>query len=223
MSNLKKSNIPFLSLGKENLMLLTDMLEKEEIGEMMISIYQYVYEGIEPDFKTKAMKSVWNNMLATMERKASGYFGRKEHMDKVNSQKKNTNKETYISSKETIQEDKETALDVLKNTIPSEFDIKPLPAYAETRSLQIDFVTDEQKYGPEVMNFLDKYSKELHTALRAAVDFYQFGEEDKRFAAESANVKINELARICNIQDTSKLEKYCADFRDEYIKTKNNQ
>lgn len=214
--NLKNSKIPFLSIGQENLMLLTDMLEKDEIGEMMIAIYQYVYEDVEPEFNTKAMKSVWNNLMATMERKASSYFGRKEHMEKINDKKKNTNKETNISNKE------ETTI-----VIPTEFDIKPLPAYAEVRSIPtVKIVTDEEKYGPEIMDFLEEYGKEIYTALKSAVDYFYFKEDDKKMLAEEANKKIDELATAGGLKEKNligKLEQYCADFRDEYIKTKNNQ
>lgn len=67
-------NIPFFNLSKEVTKLMKDALEEAEAGRIMFALYDYLYEGIEPEFDTKIMRSVWNNVISVVERKAKTYF-----------------------------------------------------------------------------------------------------------------------------------------------------
>lgn len=79
MSNtIKGSNIPFFNLSKETLKLIIDLLEGDDIEVFLTALYDYIYEGIEPNFNTKILKSVWNNVLSVVERKAQSYFNKVE-------------------------------------------------------------------------------------------------------------------------------------------------
>ena len=79
MSNtIKGSNIPFFNLSKETLKLIIDLLEGDDIEVFLTALYDYIYEGIEPNFNTKILKSVWNNVLSVIERKAQSYFNKVE-------------------------------------------------------------------------------------------------------------------------------------------------
>ena len=71
---IKGSNLPFINLSKENLRLIYDALEAEQAGKMIFALTDYVYDGIEPNFETKIEKSVWNNILMLIDRKAESYF-----------------------------------------------------------------------------------------------------------------------------------------------------
>ena len=71
---IKNSNLPFINLSKENLRLIYDALEAEQAGKMIFALTEYVYDGIEPNFETKIEKSVWNNILMLIDRKAESYF-----------------------------------------------------------------------------------------------------------------------------------------------------
>lgn len=71
---IKGSNLPFINLSKENLRLIYDALEAEQAGKMIFALTDYVYDGIEPNFETKIEKSVWNNILLLIDRKAESYF-----------------------------------------------------------------------------------------------------------------------------------------------------
>ena len=71
---IKGSNLPFINLSKENLRLIYDALEAEQAGKMIFALTEYVYDGIEPNFETKIEKSVWNNILLLIDRKAESYF-----------------------------------------------------------------------------------------------------------------------------------------------------
>ena len=53
---------------------MKDALEEAEAGRIMFALYDYLYEGIEPEFDTKIMRSVWNNVISVVERKAKTYF-----------------------------------------------------------------------------------------------------------------------------------------------------
>lgn len=93
---IKGCDIPFINLSKENLKLICDMLEGEEMLILFNSIYDYIYNGIEPTFTSKVLKSVWNNVMSVIERKSESYFGRKKHIDEINKRKKETSNETSI-------------------------------------------------------------------------------------------------------------------------------
>ncbi len=71
---IKGSNLPFINLSKENLRLIYDALEAEQAGKMIFALTEYVYDGIEPNFETKIEKSVWNNIILLIDRKAESYF-----------------------------------------------------------------------------------------------------------------------------------------------------
>lgn len=71
---IKNSNLPFINLSKENLILIYDALEAEQAGKMIFALTEYIYDGIEPNFETKIEKSVWNNILMLIDRKAESYF-----------------------------------------------------------------------------------------------------------------------------------------------------
>ena len=71
---IKGTNLPFINLSKENLRLIYDALEAEQAGKMMFALTEYVYDGIEPNFETKIEKSVWNNIIMLIDRKAESYF-----------------------------------------------------------------------------------------------------------------------------------------------------
>lgn len=77
-NSLKGSNIPFFNFSKESFKLVCDMLESDEMTVFMNALYDYIYEGIEPDFNTKVLRSVWNNVISVMERKAESYFNKVE-------------------------------------------------------------------------------------------------------------------------------------------------
>ena len=71
---IKNSNLPFINLSKENLILIYDALEAEQAGKMIFALTEYIYDGIEPNFETKIEKSVWNNIILLIDRKAESYF-----------------------------------------------------------------------------------------------------------------------------------------------------
>lgn len=94
-------NIPFFNLSKEVTKLMKDALEEAEAGRIMFALYDYLYEGIEPEFDTKIMRSVWNNVISVVERKADGYLRRVKNL------KQNKTKNIEIPSNtefETVKE-----------------------------------------------------------------------------------------------------------------------
>lgn len=61
-------------LSKENIEMMRVMLEEGQTEEILFALYDYVYEGKEPEFKTKAMMGAWTTVKATLERTASKYI-----------------------------------------------------------------------------------------------------------------------------------------------------
>lgn len=68
------SKLPFITLSKENLQLLYDSVEEEQIGKIMIAVFERIYLGVTPTFDTKVETGAYNQLMAVIERKAEGYF-----------------------------------------------------------------------------------------------------------------------------------------------------
>lgn len=131
--------------------------------------------------------------------------------------------------------------DSLKNTITTEFDIptptitnipctiieeeapiEPMPAYAEVRSLpttEKDFISDEEIYGSDVMDFLDEHGRVIYMTITGKVDF-EYGDKSKEMYASNAIERIKTLAHTFNPNHTpdfmSRLMKYCIDSEAQY-------
>lgn len=74
INRLKNCDIPYINLSKENLILIFDSLEEEQAGRLIFAITQFLYNGTEPTFETKIERSIWNNVMLFVNRKADGYF-----------------------------------------------------------------------------------------------------------------------------------------------------
>ena len=79
MYKIKNSNIPFVTLSKENMFTICNSLEYEEIGLIFKAFMDFVYFGIEPTFEKKYMQGIFDGVLQTMERKAEGCFASREN------------------------------------------------------------------------------------------------------------------------------------------------
>ena len=93
-------NIPFFNLSKEVTKLMKDALEEAEAGRIMFALYDYLYEGIEPEFDTKIMRSVWNNVISVVERKAKTYFQQVER-NRENGKKGGRTKQESVNENKT--------------------------------------------------------------------------------------------------------------------------
>lgn len=93
-----------------------------------------------------------------------------------------------------------------------------------------EFMTDEEKYGKNVVNFFtgdDDRCKILFNALRAYTDYRIFKETDKELAGTTANEKIRELALKFGLKkgttDWINLVQYSRDFINEYTENRMNK
>lgn len=109
MYKIQNSNIPFVTLSKENMFTICNSLEYEEIGLIFKAFMDFVYFGIEPTFEKKYMQGIFDGVLQTMERKAEGCFASRENGKKGGRRPKNNtdlqpntefNTETKISPNE---------------------------------------------------------------------------------------------------------------------------
>lgn len=89
-------------------------------------------------------------------------------------------------------------------------------------TIEEGFITDEDKYGKRVMDFLDEKGTEVFTALNAIVEYYYLENENFKVLAEGANKKINDLAFSfgLGINDIKDLETYCIDYNTNLYNTK---
>lgn len=90
---------------------------------------------------------------------------------------------------------------------------------------QEEFISDEQKYGSDVMDLIED-NPEIITALKSVVEYHS-GDIDKEYQASMANTKIDQIVRSRNNDSdfVRRVEKFCADFiteYKEYIFNKNN-
>ena len=142
---IKNSNLPFINLSKENLILIYDALEAEQAGKMIFALTEYVYNGIEPNFETKIEKSVWNNIILLIDRKAESYYKKaranRENGKKGGSQKKNND----ITHNEEFDNTLTTGFP--KNTEERQPDTKE-----ETQSQTIDSSDNFDNYSERLYN-----------------------------------------------------------------------
>lgn len=90
--------------------------------------------------------------------------------------------------------------------------------------VETDFITDEEKYGSDIIDFIEE-NPEVLTALKATVDYFKYNDEDKELGAKGANKEINRLVKEsgnANEDFVKRLEIYCADFCNEYDEYKMN-
>lgn len=93
------SQMPFIVISRENLLAANDMLDREQKGELLEMIIDTVLNDGNPQGENKCVNGVYNQFMSVIERKAASYFGRKEHMDEVNEQKKkNKEQEPQVST-----------------------------------------------------------------------------------------------------------------------------
>lgn len=84
--------LPYLCISREDFKLMRNLLEPEEMGEMLMMLEDYFYDGVEPVFSTKVMKGVWENVSDNIKRRADGY------LRKVKNLKQNKTKNIEIPS-----------------------------------------------------------------------------------------------------------------------------
>lgn len=87
------------------------------------------------------------------------------------------------------------------------------------------FVSDEDKYGNDVMDFIED-NQEILDALKATVDYFKYNEEDKELAATNANEKINSIVSASgrnNGDFITRLEMFCKDYSVSYDESKMNR
>lgn len=89
MYKIQNSNIPFVTLSKENMFTICNSLEYDEIGLIFKAFMDFVYFGIEPTFEKKYMQGIFDGVLQTMERKAEGCFASRENGKKGGRKPKN--------------------------------------------------------------------------------------------------------------------------------------
>lgn len=106
--------------------------------------------------------------------------------------------------------------------IPTPQQVEEIPLETKKTAIEEDFITDEDKYGKRVMDFLCENGTEVFTALNAIVEYYYLNNENFQVLAECANKKINDLANSFGfgIDDIRNLETYCKNYNEHLYNSK---
>lgn len=87
---------------------------------------------------------------------------------------------------------------------------------SNTEQAENEFISDEKKYGTDVMNLIDE-NIEIINALKSVVE-YRCGDKSKLMEAQGANTKIDRIVKgkSTDTNFISRVEKFCADYMSEY-------
>lgn len=217
---IKNSNIPYTSITKETWLSLVKTLEMDQIGQIITAMYDYIYTGKEPSFNSKVMNGQWDMLIENVERMSKSYFSKADNG--VASAKKR------IENKKKNQAQPESTNSIEPN---DDFKIEPAVEYRGLSHVnpniipQEEFISDEQKYGSDVMDLIED-NPEIITALKSVVE-YNSGDITKECQSKMANTKIDQIVRSRNNDSDfiRRVENFCADFIREYtehILNKNN-
>lgn len=189
-------------------------LKKELSTKAWIELEDYMlklrFDGIDTDPKSIKNKTVRLQWIMI----------RKKIYDSIN----NMNRQKKHRSQNTTDNKPSN-----KQNIPIEpndnFKVEERKPAVEYRSLshinpniipQEEFISDEQKYGSDVMDLIES-SPEIIRALKSVVE-YNNGDVDKEHQAKMANTKIDQIVRSKNNDSDfiRRVENFCADFIKEY-------
>ncbi len=238
---LKNSNIPFINLSKENLILIYDSLEAEQAGNMLFKLAEYLYQGTEPSFETKIENSVWNNIMLLINRKAEGYFV-KAAAARENGKKGGRPKKTVL------QDIVETEFDIapVTNNIPNNEEIENKPVLSpqiiqdDQYQEEVESSSNDLKMGnneiienniEDMGNFIGYIKEPVQVAATAHTPnaFQDFLKESaftindiiEDFKAGGIRAKIQAPDRLKTLLNT-KLGKVYKEEIEEYIKARVN-
>lgn len=93
MENYSKLNA--LQISRECLQMINETLEPAQAGEIIMALYQYFYEGIEPNFETKLMNGIWKTCLTFTQSKADAFM--RQHRNFFNSEENPKTKKNDLS------------------------------------------------------------------------------------------------------------------------------
>lgn len=173
MYKIQNSNIPFVTLSKENMFTICNSLEYDEIGLIFKAFMDFVYFGIEPTFEKKYMQGIFDGVLQTMERKAEGCFASRENGKKGGRKPKNNTElqpNTEFDTEAKISPN-EPCLAINDIDIPQEAESLP-EAKIEAKEEEIIIDTDntEERFNNIFSERLEKYIYQNRNEIKHNID-----------------------------------------------------
>lgn len=100
------------------------------------------------------------------------------------------------------------------DTQPQQVEEKPTEAIKTV--VEEDFITDEDKYGIDVVDLIDE-NPEIINALNAVVE-YRCGDRSKLMEVQGANSKIERIVKSKSLDANfiNRVERFCADYIKQY-------
>lgn len=109
------SETPFINISAENLDAASDMLDRNQKGELLEMIIEAVRNDGAPTTEDRYVRGVFNQFMAVIERKARGYAQRQEALDKVNeAKKKKPEPEVSVNTPKEIIEEEKTPIPMIE-------------------------------------------------------------------------------------------------------------
>lgn len=208
----------------ENWVEVMEMCTPEEWYELCKIITNLRFKGIDTDAKTISnikIKMAWNLIRPSI---------LKSNRDKRYNDTKRNGGNAEETKKSVITEVKTTEFDIPNCQIPNTADLSPsntedipTPQQAEEKPVETtktaneeDFITDEDKYGIDVMDMIDE-NPEIINALKSVVE-YRCGDDSKLMEAQGANSKIERIVKSKSLDTNfnNRVERFCADYIKEY-------
>ena len=172
---IKNSNIPYTSITKEVLLSLVKTLEEGQIGQIITAMYDYIYTGKEPSFNSKVMNGQWGMLIENLERMSKGYFSKADN-GVASAKKRLKNKKKNQPQTELIESNGDFNVESVEN-IPCNIINEPAVEYRGLSHInpnispQEEFISDEQKYGSDVMDLIES-NPEIIIALKSVVEYH---------------------------------------------------
>lgn len=80
-SRLEGSKIYYINFTRTLFERLIKTFDNEEIGAFMTELYNYIYTGVEPKWKTRKYQTMWYDVLTEMNKNSEGWFRWKEEQE----------------------------------------------------------------------------------------------------------------------------------------------
>lgn len=216
----------------ENWVEVMEMCTPEEWYELCKIITNLRFKGIDTDAKTISnmkIRMAWNLIRPSI---------LKSNRDKRYNDTKRNSVNPEETKKSTITDVKTTEFDIPNCQISNTSDLSPSnseeveqPQSTDNNTTEAikttieDFITDEEKYGETVMDFIDKYEDKVIPALNAITEYYHLKNEDYKTLALGANDVINDCVKEYGLKgnDIKKLEFFTWDYQKEMVKDRKNK
>jgi hypothetical protein len=192
-------------------------ITKEQLADLLLMHYQTKWgDGVNVnDIEDKDLKMIWKTLRHTVKKSAQNA---KDYQDRQKAKK---------TIKDVVPNEFEIPNSQISNTSPSNQLEVSIPQQAEQKpteaiktSIEEEFITDEDRYGKIVMDFVDKYYPTLKKVVEIKANYILFPTDENALDTKSADTKLKGLIDGYDFteEEKSNLVQYLNDWRNEIVK-----